>query len=143
MERNATGLSPGTLADYLYHESQNLLAEVWGDPDDHRRERFKYLDINQLTDCALHPRVNDPDELDVIPEAFLWHVFDQLADAALVMHRGAEPLIGERAWREIVHRDLHLGNILLRPAQESLDGLESENGFIWLSKTEVSVSIRS
>lgn len=53
---------------------------------------------------------------DVIPEAFLWQVFDQLVGACLIMQRGANPVIGPKAWKEIVHKDIHLGNVLLKPA---------------------------
>jgi hypothetical protein len=130
----------------LYNRMLDLLRV---NPDDPRCNKFVYLSDLELRECALEE--HDHDRLDAIPEAFLWHVFDQLVNAALVMHRGAELLLGERPWREIVHKDLHLGNILLKPAEQSSDGSKprpdrpskSRNGFFQFSKDEVSVFTRS
>ena len=118
-------------------------------PQDPRCENFANLSDTELKECALEDQGHD--SLDVIPEAFLWHVFDRLANAALVMHRGGRPFLGEREWREIVHKDLHLGNIFLKPAEESSDGSESgpdrppkdRNGFVEFPETQVSVFTRS
>jgi hypothetical protein len=136
------------LRQRLYNRMSDLIDSNRGDP---RCNKFKYLSDLDLRDCALEDHGHD--RLDVIPEAFLWHVFDQLVNAALVMHRGAVPLVGERPWREIVHKDLHLGNILLKPktAEQSSDGSEprhdrpskSRNGFFRFAKTEVSGFTRS
>ena len=120
-------------------------------PQDPRCENFANLSDTELKECALEDQGHD--SLDVIPEAFLWHVFDQLVNAALVMHRGAVPLVGEGPWKEIVHKDLHLGNILLKPkaAEQTSDGseprhdrpLKSEKNCIKFAKTEVSGFTRS
>jgi hypothetical protein len=121
------------------------------DSDDPRCNKFSHLSEFHLRECAM--RDHGHDRLDVIPEAFLWHVFDQLVNAALVMHRGAVPLVGEGPWKEIVHKDLHLGNILLKPkaAEQTSDGseprhdrpLKSEKNSIKFVKTEVSGFTRS
>ena len=115
-------------------------------PQDPRCENFANLSDTELKECALEDQGHD--SLDVIPEAFLWHVFDRLANAALIMHRGGQPLLGDREWSEIVHKDLHLGNIFLKPAEERSDGSESEpdrdeDGFVEFPKTQVSVFTRS
>ncbi|KAK5121344.1 hypothetical protein LTR85_005510 [Meristemomyces frigidus] len=62
-----------------------------------------------------------PDEAPLIPEPFLWYVFDSLARAAQVMQRGyantprtAADRTAERYWRPIVHRDCKPSNILLQ-----------------------------
>lgn len=58
-----------------------------------------------------------------------WHVFDQLVDAALIMQRGGDPFVdlpnAERC-KEIVHKDLHLDNIFVKPLQEGFLGNDSQ-----------------
>lgn len=54
---------------------------------------------------------------DVIPEGFLWHVFRQLVNAVSVMHEGTEHAKESGTWKEIVHRDIHLMNIFVKPAK--------------------------
>lgn len=82
---------------------------------------------------------------ETIPEAFLWQVFDQLADAALLMQRGAEPLLGEKQWKEIVHGDVHLGNIFVKPNKNGsygttrdADSKSAENKHATFARSQVS-----
>lgn len=60
-----------------------------------------------------------PDELpDVIPEWFLWRVFDQLVDAFTMLGSGRINEDDDDVdWNEIVHRDGHLMNIFVKPAE--------------------------
>ena len=153
MKANEGGLSPDTLEAFERDARQRLyvrMMEIFQrNPQDPRCRGFVNLSDHELRECALEER--DPASIDVTPEAFLWHVFDRLANAALVMHRGGLPFLGEREWREIVHKDLHLGNILLKPAEEGSDESElgpnrppkDQDGFIEFPKTQVSVFARS
>ena len=55
------------------------------------------------------------DDLDVIPEKFLWRVFENLVDACILLRDGAgKRLEDDRPWRPIIHRDLHLSNVFLK-----------------------------
>ena len=150
LKTNDRGLSPGTLEDSeldLREKLYKRMVDIYeGNPQDPRCKPFATLSETELRDCAFKEQGHD--SLDVIPEAFLWHVFDRLANAALIMHRGGQPLLGDREWSEIVHKDLHLGNIFLKPAEERSDGSESEpdrdeDGFVEFPKTQVSVFTRS
>jgi hypothetical protein len=51
----------------------------------------------------------------VIPEDFLWHVFESLVNALTVLHQGGEHESKGKTRKEIVHRDIHSGNIFIRP----------------------------
>jgi hypothetical protein len=52
----------------------------------------------------------------VIPEAFLWTVFDQLLDAFIVFGKGGDDAAEgvEMVRPEIVHKDVHLQNIFVK-----------------------------
>ena len=88
-------------------------ARLEKNPDDHHGKEFD--DMSGIQEWH-------NDELGslplVIPEAFLWHVFAQLAGAALVMQRGAGPFVGEKKWKEIIHKDMHTGNTFIKPTVE-------------------------
>lgn len=56
-----------------------------------------------------------PEELpEVIPEAFLWTVFDQLVDAFAILGNGGDNKAKDEKWKEIVHSDVHLQNIFVK-----------------------------
>jgi hypothetical protein len=59
------------------------------------------------------------EDLDVIPEKFLWHAFLDLVDACIFLRDGTgqEPE-GNGSWRPIIHKDMHLGNIFLKLSPE-------------------------
>jgi hypothetical protein len=111
------------------------------DPEHHRDKEFD--DMSGLD--QFYSDEFDENLPPVIPEAFLWQVFDQLAGAALIMQRGADPLVGRKKWKEIVHKDLHTRNIFVKPTEEGFFGRDPEpdpralsNGFAKFKKSEVS-----
>lgn len=60
------------------------------------------------------------------PEAFLWHVFLQLADAIAFLHYGynrfsSRPEDPPHGWRRIVHCDIKPGNVFLRRVTKKND----------------------
>ncbi|KAF2845638.1 hypothetical protein T440DRAFT_522521 [Plenodomus tracheiphilus IPT5] len=74
---------------------------------------------------------------EVIPESFIWKVFDKLADAYLMLHQGqADPVADwelpedagasaedrELHWQEMIHQDGHFGNIFMK----YIDGAHGE-----------------
>ncbi|CAN9129838.1 unnamed protein product [Alternaria alternata] len=75
----------------------------------------EYENMSELGDWHGDPLPADLPE--VIPEWFLWIVFDQLLDAFTMLGSGR---INEEDddvdWNEIVHRDGHLGNVFVKPA---------------------------
>jgi hypothetical protein len=75
----------------------------------------EYENMSELGDWHGDPVPVDLPE--VIPEWFLWIVFDQLVDAFTMLGSGR---INEEDddidWNEIVHRDGHLGNVFVKPA---------------------------
>ncbi|KAH7092316.1 hypothetical protein FB567DRAFT_625350 [Paraphoma chrysanthemicola] len=61
-----------------------------------------------------------PAELpDVIDEAFIWHVFDSLANALLVLKNGSGIEVEGKEWKEIIHKDLYTSNIFVKPPKDS------------------------
>ncbi|KAH7068372.1 hypothetical protein BKA63DRAFT_607075 [Paraphoma chrysanthemicola] len=56
---------------------------------------------------------------EVIDEAFIWHVFDSLANALLVLKNGSGVDIDGKEWKEIIHRDLYTSNIFVKPPKDS------------------------
>ena len=66
---------------------------------------------------------------DVIPERFLWTVFDQLVDAFTILGTGGDGGPEGEQWKEIVHKDVHLGNIFVKKRNDA-EGvrLEEEPG---------------
>jgi hypothetical protein len=59
---------------------------------------------------------------DVIPESFLWTVFDQLVDAFTILGTGGVEGDDDEEWKEIVHGDVTLMNIFVKKA-ENADGI--------------------
>ncbi|KAH6625333.1 kinase-like domain-containing protein [Boeremia exigua] len=144
---NARDLGRRGSAVQVKRDVRDARARVWAEyldakeenPESHKDVHFD--DLTDLEDCAKEEISDDLPE--VIPEAFLWQVFGQLAGAALLMHRGADPLVGEKEWKEIVHRDIHLGNIFVKPSKEGAYGSERkpdprkpEDGIAKFAKTE-------
>jgi hypothetical protein len=70
----------------------------------------------------------------VIPEAFLWTVFDQLLDAFIVFGKGSDDAAEgvEMDRPEIVHKDVHLQNIFVKKHEgaegEPLPSAKKETG---------------
>lgn len=63
----------------------------------------------------------DPEAMEVIPEAFLWRVFQELVEACMFLRDGNGVDVGAGGdWRPILHRDLHLQNVFLRSGQNKL-----------------------
>lgn len=59
------------------------------------------------------------EEIAVIPEAFLWRVFQQLVEACTFLRDGAgRQMQIDREWRPILHRDLHLHKVFLQPQEK-------------------------
>ncbi|KAJ4376031.1 hypothetical protein N0V83_001311 [Neocucurbitaria cava] len=115
-------LSPDTV-DILSetHEPKKVQTNIEDDP-----YYSEYETMSGLSDWH-----NDdlPEDLpEVIPESFLWTVFDQLVDAFSVLGSGRVEErddgdgVEKRAWNEIVHRDVHLMNIFVKPIDENAAG---------------------
>ncbi|KAF9692864.1 hypothetical protein EKO04_009106 [Ascochyta lentis] len=141
--RNPHGLSP----EEMDSDVQDTRTETWieyleakaQDPEHHKDKQFD--DLSDIEDW----NGEELDEVlpDVIPEAFLWQVFDQLVGAALVMQRGAVPFVGDKKWKEIVHSDMHFGNIFVKPGKEGAYGSQrmrdprgAKDGMAVFSKSE-------
>jgi len=83
----------------------------------------------------------------VIPERFLWTVFDQLVDAFTILGTGGDGRPEGEQWKEIVHKDVHLGNIFVKKRDDA-DGvrLEEEPGkahwFVHFQPEEVRTHVR-
>jgi hypothetical protein len=61
----------------------------------------------------------------VIPESFIWAIFRDLVDACIFLRDGAEPrvvMLEGQDWRPIVHRDMHLKNLFVKPPTDG-DGV--------------------
>jgi hypothetical protein len=73
-----------------------------------------FKDMSDIEDWHKDDLSDVPTE--VIPEAFLWTVFDQLLDAFIILGKGGEDVAEgkEIDRREIVHKDVHLQNIFVR-----------------------------
>lgn len=56
-------------------------------------------------------RSGELDDVPHVPEPFLWHVFECLAIAGLLLERGVVDGNPMRNWETIVHRDLRPANI--------------------------------
>lgn len=143
---NREEYSPGAL-DTIVQDTMN---EVWQEYEEAKRqnpEKHEGLEFDDMSDIEEWRNDELGETLPpVIPEAFLWHVFDQLAGAALILQKGAEPFVGEKKWKEIVHKDMHTRNIFLKPAVEGFFGSNSEpdprhpeeGSFARFKKSEVS-----
>jgi hypothetical protein len=61
----------------------------------------------------------------VIPESFLWTVFDQLVDAFIILGTGGAKKGTDKKWQEMVHLDVTLMNIFAKKAKgaEGGDGI--------------------
>ena len=142
-KRNRGGYSPGTVVDDVRETKTEILEKIQSAEGSVYRGK-DFSEMSGIEDWYQDDLPNDVPL--VIPEAFLWHVFDQLVDAALILHRGAEPLIGENKWKEIVHKDMHTGNIFMKPKAEGVFGVELEQErkdsqrkrFATMKKSEVS-----
>jgi serine/threonine protein kinase len=68
-----------------------------------------YMNLDYYEARKDHPE--DAGPAPRIPEAFLWHVFESLCVAGLLLERGVVEDNPMRHWRTIVHRDLRPANI--------------------------------
>jgi hypothetical protein len=94
----------------------------------------RYDDLDDVSDFGEWRDTDLPAEpQDVIPEAFLWSVFDQLLDAFHIMGTGGNESLEDESWQEIVHRDVHLQNIFVK-GKEGADG--EVNGADTLNKPD-------
>jgi hypothetical protein len=78
----------------------------------------------------------------VIPESFLWAVFRDLVDACIFLRDGADPLVDMpegQDWRSIVHKDMHLGNVFVKPstAGDSAKANNTEPSIVTESKEDM------
>jgi hypothetical protein len=64
------------------------------------------------------------DEMPALPgtnhEAFLWHTFDSLANALMVLRNGKGQTLEGKSWREILHIDLHLMDVFVKPPEHDI-----------------------
>jgi hypothetical protein len=99
--------------DEEYGELYFPVPEKDSGPDPH------YEDIKHMSDVEDWHNDDIPEELhDVIPEAFLWTVFDQLVDAFIILGTGGGGGGAEyEEWDEIVHKDVHLQNVFVKRAE--------------------------
>ncbi|CAO2652089.1 Nn.00g003720.m01.CDS01 [Neocucurbitaria sp. VM-36] len=99
-------------ADHLRYSDQSLTGHTSNEDDPY------YYDYEAMSGLSDWHDEDLPEELpEVIPESFLWTVFDQLVDAFSVMGTGSVEDDGKKAaWNEIVHRDVHLMNIFVKPS---------------------------
>lgn len=118
---NPENLPEESVEEDVRDTKREIVERVQEAPENHSDREFGDMsDLEDWFDDELEDHLPE-----VIPEAFLWHVFDQLVDAALIMQRGANPFVpmaGEEKWKEIVHRDMHTGNIFVKPNEEGFFG---------------------
>jgi hypothetical protein len=65
----------------------------------------------------------------VIPEDFLWHVFEPLVDALTILHQGNKTVSEGKPWREIVRGDIHCANIFIRPGEDQKGEVVSQSKY--------------
>jgi hypothetical protein len=86
---------------------------------------------------------------DVIPEAFLWRVFDQLLDAFHIMGTGGDEGPENEKWQEIVHRDVHLQNIFVKGKEgahrkaKDADASDENDSFVGYKAEDVSYTLQT
>ena len=69
--------------------------------------------MTRLADYFRVPPANYRDSANRhIPESFIWHLFEGLVDACLVLEQGRKD-VAVKDWKPLVHNDLHEGNIML------------------------------
>ncbi len=98
------------------HKNRNLcqfFKELWGPRDRSVSVIIEYCDAGTLSDkLDKHKKQNQ-----LMPEAFLWHLFLGLANALAFLHAGIEDAIksqqGPKDWNPICHLDLKPANIFL------------------------------
>jgi hypothetical protein len=116
--REAGAESDGSISPDASEEYAHAQEDLPGDSDNESYAAMSDIDV-------WHDEGLPADEPEVIPEWFLWKVFDQLVDAYTMLGVGRvstgrnEEELGadkEEGWDEIVHRDGHLMNIFVKPA---------------------------
>ncbi|KAH7380278.1 hypothetical protein DE146DRAFT_761009 [Phaeosphaeria sp. MPI-PUGE-AT-0046c] len=78
----------------------------------------KWMQISGLENMVGGDLPEEPE--DVIPERFIWTVFDQLVDALTILAIGGDVSgSDDKEWKEIVHNDVHLQNIFVKRAEHA------------------------
>jgi hypothetical protein len=105
----------GTFVSAFEYYSKQWRMRVSHYKRDVLNDYFGLNDPDKLDDVVPDPGFPSKTEnLDVIPEKFLWHTFLDLVDACLLLQDGAgRNLEGNRPWRPIIHKDVHTGNVFL------------------------------
>jgi hypothetical protein len=105
--------------EYKQAKEQSANTTLEGETAEERaaRQLRTSTEFDDMSESALLKLGNEPDhELpEVIPESFLWHVFEQLVDVLTLLHQDNGQEIEGKPWREIVHRDIHTLNIFVKP----------------------------
>jgi hypothetical protein len=120
-----------------------IAAENHIEPDPNNFHEFK--DMSDIEDW--HDKDSPIVPTEVIPEAFLWTVFDQLIDAFIILGKGSEDVAeGEEIDRpEIVHKDVHLQNIFVKNHEgakgvpQSQRAKDADHDFVQFEVDEVRV----
>ena len=83
---------------------------------------FEYCDAGTLNDIRRFYQMNNQ----LIPESFLWHAFQQLAEGLAFLHQGYDHKVGPDAslpknWKTVIHADIKPENVFLRRGKHVLD----------------------
>jgi serine/threonine protein kinase len=107
------GCSVETMARPMTH-ARRLSIRMNGDMLTFRPRFCPLKDASKMNIEYLNARIEhreDAGPAPRVPEPFLWHVFESLCIAGLLLERGVVEHNPMRHWRTIVHRDLRPANI--------------------------------
>lgn len=92
--QNSRGTSPATAEAAIQDAKRGVFERMLNAKENGVTDRpaIEYENMSDIEDW--HDDEISDTLPEVIPEAFLWHVFDQLAGAVLVMHEGGNPYVG-------------------------------------------------